>query len=205
MSTSYSSDLTGAEWECAQRYLPAVPRRGRPRTRPLRRILDAMFSVVRTDCAWRHLPAEQLPSVADGILPLQALPPQAGDYAVTEPVRWNNPSRLPAGSARIANHPVRGISVFGTTTLPPNAIACCRSPSMSLLPTYTSSSPVRCCNGPPRSTKPPVTPPWRLEPGVGHGREGLHLPAKQVRVEVAQRWRILGGNIDVDDGVLLGH
>jgi putative transposase len=56
MSTSYPSDLTEAEWECAQRYLPPEPRRGRPRTHPLRRILDAIFYVVRTGCAWRYLP-----------------------------------------------------------------------------------------------------------------------------------------------------
>src|SRR5258708_28274085 len=40
---------------------PAVPaslvRRGRPRIHSLRRILDAIFYVVRTGCAWRYLPA----------------------------------------------------------------------------------------------------------------------------------------------------
>jgi putative transposase len=56
MSTSYPSDLTDAEWECVQRYLPALPRRGRPRTHPLRRIPDAIFYVLRTGCAWRYLP-----------------------------------------------------------------------------------------------------------------------------------------------------
>ena len=56
MSTTYPSDLTDAEWECAQRYLPPEPRRGRPRTHPLRRILDAILYVVRTGCPWRYLP-----------------------------------------------------------------------------------------------------------------------------------------------------
>ncbi len=47
MSTTYPSDLTDAEWECAQRYLPPLSRRGTPRTHPLRHILDAVFYVVR--------------------------------------------------------------------------------------------------------------------------------------------------------------
>jgi putative transposase len=56
MSTTYPSDLTDAEWECVQRHLPPLSRRGRPRTHPLRRILDAIFYVLRTSCPWRYLP-----------------------------------------------------------------------------------------------------------------------------------------------------
>jgi putative transposase len=33
-----------------------LPRRGRPRIHSLRRILDAIFYVVRTGCAWRYQP-----------------------------------------------------------------------------------------------------------------------------------------------------
>jgi putative transposase len=60
MSITYPSDLTDGEWECAQRSLPPFSQRGRPRTHPLRRILDAIFYVLRTGCPWvsgRHLPA----------------------------------------------------------------------------------------------------------------------------------------------------
>jgi putative transposase len=57
MSTTYPSDLSDAEWACVQRYLPPLARRGRPRTHSLRRILDAIFYVVRTGGAWRYLPA----------------------------------------------------------------------------------------------------------------------------------------------------
>jgi len=61
MSTTYPSDLADAEWACVQRYLPPlsrrVSRRGRPRIHPLRRILDAIFYVLRTGCAWRYLPS----------------------------------------------------------------------------------------------------------------------------------------------------
>jgi putative transposase len=57
MSTTYPSDLTDAEWEYAQHYLPPMSTRGRPHTHPLRRILDAIFYLLRTGCAWRYLPS----------------------------------------------------------------------------------------------------------------------------------------------------
>jgi putative transposase len=56
MSTTYPSCLSDAEWNSLQPYLPLLPRRGRPRIHLLRRILDAIFDVVRTGCAWRYLP-----------------------------------------------------------------------------------------------------------------------------------------------------
>ncbi|HEY1388659.1 MAG TPA: IS5 family transposase [Ktedonobacterales bacterium] len=56
MSTTYPSDLTDTEWACIQRYLPALSARGRPRIHSLRRILDAIYYIVRTGCAWRYLP-----------------------------------------------------------------------------------------------------------------------------------------------------
>src|SRR5215471_17676489 len=57
MITRYPSDLTDAEWVCVQHHLPPMSQRGRPRTHPLRRILDAIFYVLRTGCAWRYLPS----------------------------------------------------------------------------------------------------------------------------------------------------
>src|SRR5215510_5302868 len=57
MSPTYSSDLFDAEWTCVQRYLPQLSTRGRPRTYSLRTSLDASFYMVRTGCAWRHLPS----------------------------------------------------------------------------------------------------------------------------------------------------
>jgi putative transposase len=56
MRGTYPSDLSDAEWACVQRHLPPLRRRGRPRTHSLRRILDAIFYVVRSGCAWRYLP-----------------------------------------------------------------------------------------------------------------------------------------------------
>jgi putative transposase len=57
MRTTYPSDLTDAEWECPQLYLLPAPKRGRPRTHPLRTILNAIFYLLRTGCAWRYLPS----------------------------------------------------------------------------------------------------------------------------------------------------
>jgi hypothetical protein len=54
MSTTYPSDVTDAGWTCVQRHLPFVSTQGRPRTHPLRRIIDAIFYVFRTGCAWRR-------------------------------------------------------------------------------------------------------------------------------------------------------
>jgi putative transposase len=54
---TYLTDLTDAEWELLQSLLPdAVSRRGRPRRHSLRTILNAIFYVLRTGCAWRFLP-----------------------------------------------------------------------------------------------------------------------------------------------------
>src|SRR5690349_819218 len=61
MSTTYPSDLTDVEWESVQRYLAPLSQRGRPRIHSLRRILDAIFYLVRTGCAWRYLPCNYPP------------------------------------------------------------------------------------------------------------------------------------------------
>jgi putative transposase len=54
---TYLTDLTDAEWELLQSLLPdAVSHRGRPRRHRLRTILNAIFYVLRTGCAWRFLP-----------------------------------------------------------------------------------------------------------------------------------------------------
>jgi putative transposase len=57
----YPTDLTDAEYRCLESHLPAPAGTGRPRLRPLREILDAIFYVVRSGCAWRLLPHEYPP------------------------------------------------------------------------------------------------------------------------------------------------
>jgi putative transposase len=53
---AYQTDLSDAEWACMEPYLPVPKAPGRPRVHPLRELLDAVFYVVRSGCAWRLLP-----------------------------------------------------------------------------------------------------------------------------------------------------
>jgi putative transposase len=56
MRKAYQTDLSDAEWSCLESHLPPPKANGRPRIYPLREILDAIFYVVRSGCAWRLLP-----------------------------------------------------------------------------------------------------------------------------------------------------
>lgn len=54
----YASDLSTAEWEFVRPLLPPAAHTGRPRVHTWRTILNAIFYVLRTGCAWRFLPQE---------------------------------------------------------------------------------------------------------------------------------------------------
>src|ERR687896_1845563 len=56
MRRLYPTDLSDAEWACLEEYLPSPENDGRPRVHSLREILDAIFYVLRSGCAWRLLP-----------------------------------------------------------------------------------------------------------------------------------------------------
>jgi putative transposase len=56
MRKAYQSDLSDAEWSCLQSHLPVPKATGRPRLHSPREILDAIFYVLRSGCAWRLLP-----------------------------------------------------------------------------------------------------------------------------------------------------
>jgi transposase len=56
MRKTYPTDLSDAEWECIESHLPTPRAAGRPRIHSLREILDAVFYIVRSGCAWRLLP-----------------------------------------------------------------------------------------------------------------------------------------------------
>ena len=52
----YSSGLTDVEWALLAPLIPAAKPGGRPRSVNLRRILNGLFYLLRTGCAWRYLP-----------------------------------------------------------------------------------------------------------------------------------------------------
>ena len=56
MRKTYHTDLSDSEWARIEPYLPAPKAPGRPRLHPLREILNAIFYIVRSGCAWRLLP-----------------------------------------------------------------------------------------------------------------------------------------------------
>lgn len=52
----YRTDLTDAEWHVLEPHLPPPAARGRPREHGWREILNGVFYLVRSGCAWRLLP-----------------------------------------------------------------------------------------------------------------------------------------------------
>ena len=58
MRKPYPTDLSDAEWLCIEPYLPTPKAPGRPRVHSLREILNAIYYIVRSGCAWRLLPHE---------------------------------------------------------------------------------------------------------------------------------------------------
>ena len=56
MRRAYLTDLSDAEWECIEGLLPTPENEGQPPLHSLREILNAIFYVVRSGCAWRLLP-----------------------------------------------------------------------------------------------------------------------------------------------------
>jgi putative transposase len=56
MRRAYQTDLSDAEWSYIEPHLPTSEAPGRPRVHTPREILDAIFYIVRSGCAWRLLP-----------------------------------------------------------------------------------------------------------------------------------------------------
>ena len=61
---SYASDLSDAEWALLEPLIPRSHPAGRRQTYPLRRIVDAIFYLLRTGAQWRMLPHEYPPRCA---------------------------------------------------------------------------------------------------------------------------------------------
>jgi putative transposase len=53
---AYLTDLTDAEWRVIEPLIPPPKEGGRPREQDMREILNAIFYLLRTGCAWRLLP-----------------------------------------------------------------------------------------------------------------------------------------------------
>ena len=55
----YSSDTTDEEWALIEPLLPLPAKgRGRPRTTPLRSVVNALFFMAQSGCQWRMLPKD---------------------------------------------------------------------------------------------------------------------------------------------------
>jgi putative transposase len=58
MKRSYATDLTDAQWQCLEPHVQSPNKRGRPKTHSTREILNAIFYVLKSGCAWRLLPRD---------------------------------------------------------------------------------------------------------------------------------------------------
>ena len=61
MEAIYPTDLTDEQWQAISRLIPPAKLGGRPRSVDMRQVLNALFYVARTGCAWRMLPREYPP------------------------------------------------------------------------------------------------------------------------------------------------
>ena len=59
--SSYTSDLTDAQWERIAPLIPPAKPGGRPRSVNVRAVLDAIFYRTKTGCQWRNLPHDLPP------------------------------------------------------------------------------------------------------------------------------------------------
>jgi putative transposase len=53
---AYPSDLSDAEWKYIEPLIPPAKPGGRPRTTAMREVVNAIFYVLRSGCAWQMLP-----------------------------------------------------------------------------------------------------------------------------------------------------
>ncbi len=58
---SYPSDLSDAEWQTIESLIPPAKPGGRPRKHAMREILNAIFYILCSGCAWRMLPHDLPP------------------------------------------------------------------------------------------------------------------------------------------------
>lgn len=61
MEAVYPSDLSDEQWQALSRLIPPAKPGGRPRSVDMRAVLNALFYLARTGCAWRMLPKDYPP------------------------------------------------------------------------------------------------------------------------------------------------
>jgi putative transposase len=61
MEIVYATDMTDAQWQAIARLIPPAKEGGRPREVDMRSLVNGIFYLVRTGCAWRMLPKEYPP------------------------------------------------------------------------------------------------------------------------------------------------
>ena len=61
MDAVYASDLTDEQWRAVSRLIPPAKPGGRPRSVEMRSVLNGIFYLTRTGCAWRMLPRDYPP------------------------------------------------------------------------------------------------------------------------------------------------
>jgi transposase len=57
----YPTDVSDQEWQSIAPYVPKVKPGGRPEKYPKREVLNGIFYIVRSGCAWRMLPHDLPP------------------------------------------------------------------------------------------------------------------------------------------------
>ena len=57
----YPSDMNDSEWCLIEPLIPPAKSGGRPRSVDMREVVDAIFYVMRSGCAWRMLPHDYPP------------------------------------------------------------------------------------------------------------------------------------------------
>lgn len=53
---AYETDLSDEQWNELKLLIPPQRPGGRPRTQEMREVIDGILYVLRTGCAWRHMP-----------------------------------------------------------------------------------------------------------------------------------------------------
>lgn len=56
MRRSYPSDVTDAEWELIEEFMPETKEEGREREVDLREVVNSIFYILRSGCSWRMMP-----------------------------------------------------------------------------------------------------------------------------------------------------